>query len=125
MTVASFWYKRTTLLCVFFGSIIAGIAAARIIDGISGVLVIGLILPVIISLKKHSLALLISIAVLGTVAGIWRGGLYLQQIMPMLVPDLLLNASPAFFLKLFPVALILGVHDDGQVLLFQPQVRLQ
>lgn len=82
MIAASFWYKRTTLLSVFFSSVLAGVAAAKLTGGVSIMLVAVFCIFAGICRNKQLLLQIVSLVALGMVIGIWRGGIYLDRIEP-------------------------------------------
>lgn len=75
-------FRRTTLLAVGFGVVLAGLGFARIYAGMTVPVVMLSVLSVCFLTRKKTLSTLIMIALCGFVVGWWRGGQVFRQLEP-------------------------------------------
>jgi competence protein ComEC len=72
-------FRRTTLIVVFCLSILAGLGIARKVDFTPSIYFL-LLLPLLLVLKFKNLASFIIVLAFGLGLGLWRGGLYMQNV---------------------------------------------
>ena len=82
MAIVNYWYKRTTLLSIFFGSIIAGLGIAKYFSRLSALIIFIVCLFIIFFAVKTKKLLVMICVFLGLTTGIWRGAIYLHKIEP-------------------------------------------
>jgi competence protein ComEC len=72
-------YPRTTLLIVFFVSVLAGLGLARKTALIPNFWLL-VLLPLLFYFKNKRLACLMTLSVIGVAIGLWRGGVFMQNV---------------------------------------------
>ncbi|HSX42709.1 MAG TPA: ComEC/Rec2 family competence protein [Candidatus Saccharimonadales bacterium] len=74
--------NRTTILMVGCGAFLAGLVAARRIDGLSGWVVLGAAGVAVAALRRRTGFTMLLVLIAGLGLGIWRGDAYLQRMQP-------------------------------------------